>query len=369
MLPMGAALVVLAAFMASFLSTAWLVRGAARHARRFADFDTTGPQKFHRTPVPRVGGIGVVLGLVAGALGQWAAGSPAAWTAALLLASGVPAFAAGIAEDLTKHISPRRRLFFTAVSALIAAGLLDAVILRTEIPGLDWLVSFAAGALFLTVVAVTGVANSINLIDGFNGLASMCVLLMLLGLCGVSVSVGDSLVLSLGLAGLGAVFGFFVWNYPSGRIFLGDGGAYFLGFYVAELGVLLLLRNPAVSPIFPLLLVIYPVFETLFSMYRRRVLKGRPMGLPDGVHLHSLIYRRFVRVDADRESEVALTLRNSLTAPYLWVLCGLSVGLAYLAWHSTPWLGTGVVAFGVLYVSLYWRIVRFRAPRWLAYRR
>ena len=65
------------------------------------------------------------------------------------------------------------------------------------------------------------------------------------------------------------MLGFFVWNFPAGLIFLGDGGAYFLGFYVAELAILLLHRNPAVSPMFPLLLCIYPVFETLFSIYRR----------------------------------------------------------------------------------------------------
>lgn len=361
--------VLLVALAASFLLTMWLVRSAAWHASLFCDFDTTGPQKFHRKPVPRVGGIGVLAGLLAGAVALRWRDPQAGDVALILLVSGLPAFAAGIAEDVTKHISPRRRLFFTAVSALIAAGLLGAVIQRTDIPGFDWIVSFGFGAVLLTVIAVSGVANSINLIDGFNGLASMCVLLMLLGLFGVSLAVGDSLVAALACAGLGAVLGFFFWNYPSGGIFLGDGGAYFLGFYVAELGVLLLARNPAVSPMFPLLLVIYPVFETLFSMYRRRVLKGRPVGLPDGVHLHSLIYRRFVPVQVDVEGERALTLRNSLTSPYLWVLCGLSVLPASLWWQDSARLGMGVVLFGVLYVSIYWRIVRFRSPRWLTLRR
>lgn len=361
--------VLLVALVASVLLTTWLVHSAARHAVLFADFDTTGPQKFHRTPVPRVGGIGVLAGLACGALALRWHDAQSGDMALALLASGLPAFAAGIAEDVTKSVSPRSRLFFTAASAVVAAILLGAVIRRTDIPGLDWLVTFGAVSLLLTVLAVTGVANAINLIDGFNGLASMCVLMMLLALCFVSLAVGDSLVLSLALAGLGSVLGFFVWNYPSGRIFLGDGGAYFLGFFVAELGVLLLVRNPAVSPMFPLMLVIYPVFETVFSMYRRCVLKGRPMGLPDGVHLHSLIYRRFVHGDRVVGDKRSLTARNSMTSPYLWVLCGLSIGPAMIWWRDSVALVLAILAFGLLYVSLYWRIVRFRSPRWLSRRR
>mgnify|MGYP003382346493 CR=1 FL=1 len=358
----------LVALAASFALTMWLVVTAAVHAGLSSDFDTTGPQKVHRRPVPRIGGLGVFVGLWAGVLVLKVQDPSAGTTACLLLFSGIPAFAIGIAEDLTKRISPRRRLLFTAASACVAAAFVGALIERTDIPGLDTFVSYGVGALLLTVLAVSGVANSINLIDGFNGLASMCVLLMLLGLLGVSLAVGDGLIAALSLAGVGAVLGFFVWNYPSGRVFLGDGGAYFLGFFVAELSVLLLVRNPEVSPVFPLLLVIYPVFETLFSMYRRRVLKGRPIGLPDGVHLHSLIYRRFVHLSAVQQDDRAIVMRNSMTSPYLWVLCGLSVGPAVICWRSSAWLATWVVLFGVLYVTLYWRIVRFRVPRWMSFR-
>lgn len=59
-----------------------------------------------------------------------------------------------------------------------------------------------------------------------------------------------------------------------GKIFLGDGGAYLLGYFIAEISVLLVLRNPEVSPWFPLLVVAYPVVEALFSIYRRNILKG-----------------------------------------------------------------------------------------------
>ncbi|HKW82221.1 MAG TPA: glycosyltransferase, partial [Burkholderiaceae bacterium] len=287
----------------------------------------------------------------------------------VLLACGVPTFIAGLSEDITKRVSPRRRLFFTALSAALAAWFVGAVITRTAIPGLDWIVSFSAGAALVTVFVVAGVANSLNIIDGFNGLSSMCGVLILACLCYVAALVGDTLVMQLALIGIGAIFGFFVWNFPAGLIFLGDGGAYFVGFYVAELAILLLHRNPQVSPMFPLLLCIYPVFETVFSIYRRKFLRDVSPGLPDGLHLHSLVYRRLMRWAIGNKSAKALTRRNSMTSPYLWMMCMLAVVPAVLFWDNTPASAGFVLLFGFAYVVLYWRIVRFRSPRWLVFRR
>jgi UDP-N-acetylmuramyl pentapeptide phosphotransferase/UDP-N-acetylglucosamine-1-phosphate transferase len=185
----------------------------------------------------------------------------------------------------------------------------------------------------------------------------------------VASQAGDLPIMMCALAGLGAVLGFFVWNFPAGLIFLGDGGAYFLGFYVAELSILLLHRNAVVSPLFPLLMCIYPIFETVFSMYRRRVIRGRPVGMPDGVHLHSLVYRRLLRWAAGDRTARALTRRNSMTAPYLWLLCMTSVIPAMLFWNNSAVLGLFIALFGATYVFLYARIVRFKAPGWLIFRR
>jgi UDP-N-acetylmuramyl pentapeptide phosphotransferase/UDP-N-acetylglucosamine-1-phosphate transferase len=247
--------------------------------------------------------------------------------------------------------------------------LLDAAIRRTAIPGLDWIVSFPVGAALVTVFAVAGVANSVNIIDGFNGLASMCCVLILLCLAYVGFQVDDLLIGWLALAGVGALLGFFIWNFPAGLIFLGDGGAYFMGFYLAELAILLLYRNPTVSPMFPLLLCIYPVFETVFSIYRRRFLRSMPPSMPDGIHLHSLIYRRVMRWAVGNRSARAMTRRNSMTSPYLWLLCMCAAIPSVLFWDNTAVLSMLIVLFGVSYVVLYWRIVRFKSPRWLVFRR
>ncbi|MFG6431951.1 MraY family glycosyltransferase [Roseateles sp. LYH14W] len=355
----------IATFFVAALTTLFVIHSSRSHAHISADHDLSGPQKFHAVPVPRIGGVGMFFGLLACVVGSWAAGSRAWQLGALLVLAGLPAFGAGLIEDLTKRVSPAKRLLATGVSAALGIWLLDASITRTGIPGLDWLFSFSVVAWCITVLTVSGVANAVNIIDGFNGLSSMCVCLMLLACAYVAFSVGDIPLTFWALAGVAAALGFFVWNFPAGLIFLGDGGAYFLGFYLAEIGILLVARNSEVSPLFPLMVCIYPVFETLFSMYRRKIVRDVPPGLPDGIHLHSLIYRRLLRWAIGSRDARALTRRNSMTAPYLWMLCLSSLVPALLFWDSTPVIGACMVVFGLSYVALYRRIVRFKTPKWL----
>jgi UDP-N-acetylmuramyl pentapeptide phosphotransferase/UDP-N-acetylglucosamine-1-phosphate transferase len=359
-------IVLLSAFAVSAALTLWLVRMAKARDGHWADHDLSGPQKFHTVPVPRIGGIGIAAAIVVGAaLIDFAGRGSNDPPALLLMLCALPAFAAGLIEDFTKTVAPLYRLLATAISAGMAFWLLDAQISRTDIPFLDPVVAWQAGALIVTVFAVAGIANSVNIIDGFNGLASMCVAIMLAALAYVAFEVGDIVIMRLCLAGIGAVLGFFLWNFPGGLIFLGDGGAYLLGFMVAELSVLLLARNPQVSPIFPLLVCIYPVFETLFSIYRRRFLRSVPPSMPDGIHLHSLIYRRVIRWAVGTTSARALTMRNSMTSPFLWLLCMLSAVPAVFFWDNTVLLMISLLVFGFSYVVLYWRIVRFKAPLWM----
>lgn len=356
----------LIAFAASAAVTLWLVHASKGRKGRSLDDNFAQPQKLHVVAVPRIGGVGIAAGLLAG-VGSlvWTMSLEAAQTALLLLLCGLPAFAVGLFHDYTDTIAPRGRLLATAVSAVLAFYLLGAAIHVTDIPGLDWLVSTAAGALALTVLAVAGISNAVNIIDGLNGLASMCVAIMLAAISYVAFEVGDPLVGTLALVIMGAVLGFFLWNYPAGLIFLGDGGAYLLGFLVAEVALLLLVRNPGVSPLFPLLVCIYPVFETLFSIYRRYWLRASPASMPDGIHLHSLVYRRLMRWAVGNRSAKALTRRNSMTSPYLWVLCSASVVPAVLFWDNSAAIAGFLVLFGASYSLLYRRIVRFKSPRWL----
>lgn len=138
---------------------------------------------------------------------------------------------------------------------------------------------------------------------------------------------------------------------------------------LGELALLLAIRNPEVSSWYAALLLIYPAFETLFSAYRRVFLRGKSPAVPDGIHLHSLIFRRIVRWTVGRREARALMKRNSMTSPYLWLFSLTAVIPATLFWKYTGVLIFFCLLFVVSYVWLYARIVRFKSPRWLIVRK
>lgn len=354
--------ILLVSFALAMLATLLVIRSSRRHASWSADHDLSGPQKFHAVVVPRIGGVGIFLGWTFGVAILATAYPTVQRLAWLFWLCSWPAFGAGLLEDFTKRVSPLQRLLATMVAAALGAVFMGALIERADVPGLDVALALPLLAWVVTLVVVAGLAHSVNIIDGMNGLASMCSVIMLAGIGYVASLVGDVLIAGLALSLLGAILGFFVWNYPRGLIFLGDGGAYLLGFALAELGILLSVRNPEVSPVFALLLCWYPMLETLFSMYRRKVVRGRPVSMPDGIHLHSLIYRRLMRWAVGISEAKVLTRRNSMTSPYLWVLCSMSVVPAVLWWNNTWVLAGFVVLFTGSYVYLYGRIVRFKTP-------
>jgi UDP-N-acetylmuramyl pentapeptide phosphotransferase/UDP-N-acetylglucosamine-1-phosphate transferase len=357
------------AAVASFVVSALIVRLSRGGALAWDDHDLTGAQKFHARPVPRVGGLGVAAGLSLLAVWVSATGGGPGHELWLVLACGLPALLAGLLEDLTKRVGIKVRLLATMTSGALAFFLLGAQLSEVALPGLDWLMTFTAFSLLFTMIATGGVANAINIIDGYNGLAAVVSGVMLLSLAYVGWQVGDNLVVSVALAGAGALLGFFFWNWPRGLIFLGDGGAYFIGYLLAVLSFLLVARHRGVvSPWYPFLLCIYPVFETFFSIWRKLAVRGVSPGVPDGLHLHMLVFRRLVRWAVGRRDAASLTLRNSLTAPYLWMLSSLAALPATLLWRYPHALQAMVGVFCLLYVWLYMRLVRFRAPRWLVLR-
>lgn len=354
----GAACALLVSLLAGATIYCW--RGALAMA---LDPANAGPQKFHAAPVPRIGGVPIYLAFFSAALFAPAPVRP--WLVALA-AAAAPAFLGGLAEDLTKRVSPASRLVTAFVAAALGFVLLDARVTDVELPGAELLLRIAIPSFFVTLLAVGGFSHALNIVDGFNGLAGMVALLMLASLATVAAQVGDAHVLSAAVLAGAAVLGFLAWNFPRGLIFAGDGGAYLLGFLIAELSILLAHRNPEVSAWYPATLLLYPVVETAFSIYRKKLLRGQSPAEPDGVHLHMLVYKRLVRRFGAGEPGWK---RNCLTTPYLVGMAALSILPATVLWNDTAWLELVAAGFTALYLWLYWRIVRFRAPRLLVLRR
>jgi len=320
------------------------------------DHDIDGVQKFHTRVVPRIGGIGIWVGVMAAVLWmgipeRGAAPGPQTLDGLLLLLAGLPAFAAGTLEDITKKVSVRNRLIATFLSAFLASWWLGAVFHEGSITGLESILAIAPLAVLFTAFAVAGFSNAINIIDGFNGIAGVAVVIMLSGIGFLAWQAGDMFVLRLALVIIAATVGFLIFNYPTGRIFLGDGGAYLLGFLVAELAVLLTLRNPTIDGWQILAICAYPVIEVVYSMARRKLDRKRSLGTPDSLHLHTLIYRRLVCKALPKSVEG--WIRNSMVAPVVAVWIGVAAMLAVLLGQAAATALIIVIAQMILYVCVY----------------
>lgn len=312
-----------------------------------------GVQNMHNEPALRIGGVAIYLGMVCA--WYFARGGVAGLIGTLLVA-GLPAFVFGLLEDLSNKIGIRLRLLATAASGIIACFMSGASLSHLDVWGLDQLLQWLPLSIAFTAFAIAGVANAFNVIDGLNGLASGTMTLVALGLAGIALAVGDLALAKVCLLLGGVVLGFLVVNLLTGKIFLGDGGAYFTGFALAWLAVLLVERNDAVSPFAVLLIFIKPVFEVLFSVFRRMI-RGHAPTQADRLHFHSLFLRRYLRRWLAGTSPRII---NS-TGGFLIALLTLPpVVFAQQAFDRTDLCLAAILVVVLGYLTLYARMVRHR---------
>jgi len=323
---MGIEWLVGGAFALSLTVQGVVIRAAHRHQLFIDSHEEEKPQRFHETPTPRAGGIGILSGLL------FLFFTPLGWK---LFLSVTLAFLSGIFEDFNRGLSPKMRLFLQLIAALGAIVLTNAVV--TYI-GLGITLPYAVGVVF-SAFAIVGVMNAINIIDGFNGLASGIVLLILASFSIAATEVEDLGIFQLNLVVAAAVGGFFVVNFPRGRIFLGDGGAYLLGFLVALSGLFLASHHESISPWYILCVLIYPVWEVIFSIFRKR-LSGKSPLEPDAYHLHMLINRQ-------------LTHNNPMTSLLILALCAPFMLIPSLYPNNSGANFSTALLFILLYSALY----------------
>jgi UDP-N-acetylmuramyl pentapeptide phosphotransferase/UDP-N-acetylglucosamine-1-phosphate transferase len=344
------------AFLASFLLCIATVLTKRWHGAFSMDI-TDGIQKFHTTPTPRIGGIPIVLALVM----AWSKSTTDIQTLlAPILFAGMPAFLFGISEDITKQIGVIQRLLATMASGLLAWFLTDYSLSRLDIFGIDILMQYTLFSVIFTAFAVGGVANSINIIDGFNGYASLTCTIAFVGFALIAFQVGDQNLAVVGLIFAASAWGFFWVNWPFGKLFLGDGGAYFLGFALAWIAVLLIERNPSVSAFSALVICILPITEVLFSVFRRKVRNEHP-GKPDSLHFHSLLLRRYVNRWFSKWHSLA---RNSLVGVLMGSMGLASAFMANLIYDNTLYCVITSLLFALGYVAGFVRMVKhhWRSP-------
>lgn len=353
MLPLSLPVVAIGTALVSFAIAQALVLTSHRHGHLTMDLPGA-VQKFHQNPTPRVGGIGIYIAMVVAWL---CAGGAEGKLLGTILLAGVPALFIGLLEDVTKRVSVRTRLLVTMGSGAMAAVMTGTAIVRVDIPPIDAVLAFWPVAVLFTAFCVGGVSNAFNIIDGFHGLSGGTLILSAVGVALVATSVGDVSLAFVAVAFAVAVAGFWLVNFPWGKIFLGDGGAYFSGFALAWLSVELLARNPQVSPWCSVLLCGYPAIEVMYSIYRRRRSKLSP-GDPDRSHLHSLVATQFVH---PRLANWRPDFRNAAVSVLMWKAALITILPAVLYPTRADVLGVALV-FCVLSYHIVYRWVAQTRP-------
>lgn len=355
-------------FFATFVAT-WTLCRISLSFRLGHDL-THGIQKFHVRRTSRLGGVSLAVGLVSSCFFTLNATQSVGFSefqhhCFWFLLSALPVWLAGLTEDLTHKVGPAIRLIMATLSAAWLYGSLGVGVNSTDVIPIDWLLSIPGGPLCATLLVVAGFTHSVNIVDGFHGLACGLMAITLSALSFMSWRLGDAMMLQMCLTSLFVLTGFFIFNWPSGSIFLGDAGAYLIGFWVVELGILLAMRNPNISPMAPVVAGLLPLIETLFTMYRRKFVRDHPVNHPDALHLHTLIYRRLLSSPRNAVNPMLQNKLNSRVALFFWLPAAFFSSFACLFMKSTLAQLVFILAYLVMYIWLYRRLIQFRTPIFL----
>ncbi len=357
-------------WLPSAVSAVIVLALVVRAHSRIADLSLNDPQHIHVGFTSRLGGLAIVIGFAVAVAIALQFGSVPLFPAVSLLIAALPVAIVGLWEDLTHRASPKHRLLAALFSAALASAFADGVITRLDLPLVDGWLANLVFAIPLTWFMAVGACNALNIIDGTNGLAGGSAVLMFVGLAVIASKSGDALVLAEASAMTGALMGFLLWNYPKGKVFLGDAGAYFIGFVYAQLSIQLVSRNAGVSAWFVVALASYPIVETLFSIYRRKIVGHVAAMQPDTRHLHSLLYLQFLssakrppiqerrqdratRSYSGKERRQPQRRANARVAPWLWLHGALSFAVALAFFDSTPVLIGFMLIYVVVYIHCY----------------
>jgi UDP-GlcNAc:undecaprenyl-phosphate GlcNAc-1-phosphate transferase len=322
-------MIFLSTLLFSVMITIILIPALSGMAVRVRFVDVPDERKVHERPVPVVGGIAMAIGAIV-PVAYWQNGDDfvRAWIiGSLVLAvfgmiddfrglSPATKFAGQIAAALVVILYGGIKI--TSIGMLLPDGL--------EIP--DWL------AIPLTVVAIVGVTNAINLADGLDGLAGGISMLILCALGYLAYLEGDASIGFIALALGGAIFGFLKFNTFPATVFMGDTGSQFLGFSAITLSLDLTQGNTALSPLLPLLLLGLPVMDTLF-VFTSRMADGKSPFAADRNHFHHRLMK--------------LGLHHAESVVVIYILQAALIVTAYVfRFYSDMVLLTGYLAFSIV---------------------
>jgi UDP-GlcNAc:undecaprenyl-phosphate/decaprenyl-phosphate GlcNAc-1-phosphate transferase len=319
----------LIAFLIAAVVVLWTTPDVRNIGIKSGRVDQPGGRKVHQRPMVRLGGVSIFAGVVTSLLIVWWLGgfnnlSPEkewqVWGVAL---GGLGFFLIGLADDLL-NLSPFTRLLMQVIVASGAwkAGVsIDFITIPTMgIVQLDWL------SLPLTVIWLVGMVNAINWIDGLDGLAAGVSGIASMVMLVVALFMQQPAAALFAAALAGASLGFLRYNFNPAQIFMGDGGSYFMGFTLAAVAVIGLVKIPAFTAVLlPYVILAVPIFD-MSAVILARLRHGKSPFSADKRHLHHRLLK------AGLSHRLTVLFIYSLT---LWVgslalaIAGIPSGIAY----------------------------------------
>lgn len=308
--------------------------------------DTSATQALHSRPTPRIGGVAIVVGFFIGSLFAWQYLSA---EFASVMAAGLVVFLIGLREDLLRDMSPKVRFIAAFASAAVAVSLSQVVVSGMGLGDFDAIIAILPIGVAVTLFWSAGMCHSLNLMDGLNGLASGFGMIVSASLFAVASFVDDvEIQIASGIL-FASLLGFIVLNWPLGRIFMGDAGAYGVGHILAWLSILLTVRHPSVAGIALILIVFWPVADTTFAILRRKY-RNVAADQPDRLHFHHLVVRGLRLLTSNRFSLGSL---NSLATLLLLPFAGMPAVFGVILWKDGAYAVAAIAICALLFFVTY----------------
>jgi UDP-GlcNAc:undecaprenyl-phosphate/decaprenyl-phosphate GlcNAc-1-phosphate transferase len=252
------------------------------------DKDFSKPQAFHQLPISRSGGIAGIISLNIFFLIYFLLYSKVLYE--YIFISNLM-FLIGFLDDIKVKVSPSKRLLLMIIFLFFSIYLLPIKIFNIDIPFLLNFLQIDIFSSIFVLLCFLFIINGANLIDGFNGLLTINLVIINLILLYINISSGNNEFSIFLIAQIIIMLSFLLFNFPNAKIFLGDSGSYVMGTLAALNTIITNNLNPTYSSFFFCTLLFYLFFEVFFS-FLRKVAQNKSPVHPDNKHLHMLLYEK-----------------------------------------------------------------------------
>ena len=268
------------------------------------DQDFEKPQAFHKELIPRSGGLACIISLTIFFILYNFLFNIFLFNYFVL---SILLFSIGFLEDIKFKISPKYRLGLMIIVLSFFILFSSITIQSIDLKFLNTLMNYKAFSIAFTLLCLLFIINGANLIDGFNGLLAIHLLLINFILFFINLNNGNENITVALTAQIVVLVSFLLFNFPKAKMFLGDSGSYLFGSLVALNIINTNNLNPQISSFFFCILLFYLFFEVFFSFFRKLYLRKSPLK-PDNLHLHMLLYNFLDRSKKFKDSNYLSSL-------------------------------------------------------------